>query len=187
MSSYCPLVKRKRSTLRLHGCANDAFAYIASKDRHHAFWAGMEPLLQEAASHSPDVLAGWQWNAEPDKSPPPSAWSKHALDCLEAASACDVLLFYDSTIGNSGPRWRLPLHCHTARRCSWFHRCRCHSCVIIHAVVRVRAWHTVRVLINMAKGTRARDDAQRHLKGNGGTDPLFVADTRLHSGELING
>ena len=28
---------------------------------------------------------------------------------------------------------------------------------------------------------------RRHLKGNGGTDPLVVADTRLHSGELIDG
>ena len=70
--------------------------YIASKARHHAFWAGMDPLLQEAGiTLSSMCWHGWQWNAEPDKSPPPSAWSKHALDCLEAASACDVLLFYN--------------------------------------------------------------------------------------------
>ena len=94
VSSYCPSCQGKRSTLRLHGCTNMLSLYIASKDRHHAFWAGMEPLLQEAGiTLSSMCWHGWQWNAEPDKSPPPSAWSKHALDCLEAASACDVLLF----------------------------------------------------------------------------------------------
>lgn len=165
--------------------------YIASKARHHAFWAGMDPLLQEAGiTLSSMCWHGWQWNAEPDKSPPrvPGANTRSIALGLRPR-----VTFYCSTTQKEDNRQfgaameaaaalshgKTVLLVSPLQMSFLRHQPRCRSCESLA--------HAVRVLISMAKGTRARDDAQRHLKGNGGTDPLIVADTRLHSGELIDG
>lgn len=165
--------------------------YIASKARHHAFWAGMDPLLQEAGiTLSSMCWHGWQWNAEPDKSPPrvPGANTRSIALRLRPR-----VTFYCSTTQKEDNRQfgaameaaaalshgKTVLLVSPLQMSFLRHQPRCRSCESLA--------HAVRVLISMAKGTRARDDAQRHLKGNGGTDPLIVADTRLHSGELIDG